>query len=583
MLEAIPAPLDLRLGDCLTVLRTLPDASIDAVVTDPPYELGFMGKGWDASGIAFNTEVWRECLRVLKPGGYLLAFGGTRTYHRMTVAIEDAGFEVRDCLMWVYGSGFPKSLNVEKNVPPEHAAAWAGWGTALKPAWEPVVVARKPLEGTVAGNVLKHGTGAMNIDGCRVPSSDGYEKAWDRPVSTNIGAQGGAYITTGDQHTVDLSSHKPEGGRWPANVILSHAPDCGEDGCAPGCPCAAMDAQSGVRKSGRLVLEPGKGVGAASENVYQGGWGDTRREDRPASEGGASRFFNRLPIEADDLVPFFYAAKASRSEREEGLNAGNMLCACEATRAEWDAEDRAASTLAETGTQRKRAITASTPEDASAWHTTLSGSDTTGASPKGSTFITSTRTSRTTGSKTLRSSPESSTSASIPGATSATACGGSPAASVESESLLIGSIGISPPKAGPSTDVAAPAMSASLSKRSVRVCPRCGGRDRKAGASDAVEREEGSAGMNSPRAGAGRTAKDGVWCSHPTVKPIAVMRHLVRLCCRTGGTVLDPFMGSGTTGVAAMRENVQFVGIEREPEYFAIAKARIMDVSAKTE
>ena len=194
-------------SDCIEAMKAMPDNSVDSIVTDPPYELGFMGKSWDASGIAFNVEVWREALRVLKPGGHLIAFSGSRTYHRMAVAIEDAGFEIRDQIMWVYGSGFPKSHNIEKAInkidgvefiekpasgvgfmnaegaggynttinqleqvgdSSERAADWQGWGTALKPAHEPMVLARKPLIGTVANNVLTHGTGGLNIDGSRV-------------------------------------------------------------------------------------------------------------------------------------------------------------------------------------------------------------------------------------------------------------------------------------------------------------------------------------------------------------------------------------------------------------------------------
>ena len=183
----------------------MPEGSVDAVVTDPPYELAFMGRAWDATGVAFDVETWRHAYRVLKPGGHLLAFGGTRTYHRLACAIEDAGFEIRDSIMWIYGSGFPKSHDVSKAIDKaagaerevlssfarqgrsggilgqktaiireitspstSEAQEWAGWGTALKPAHEPIVVARKPLIGTVAANVLRYGTGGMNIDECRV-------------------------------------------------------------------------------------------------------------------------------------------------------------------------------------------------------------------------------------------------------------------------------------------------------------------------------------------------------------------------------------------------------------------------------
>jgi len=202
---------DLRLGDCYDVLRTLPEASVDSIVTDPPYGLSFMGKRWDYD--VPYIDVWFQCLRVLKPGGHLLAFAGTRTQHRMAVRIEDAGFDIRDMIAWVYGNGFPKSLDVSKaidkaagaerevigksarhgggiigngssyEIPPtvpmltapatDAARQWQGWGTALKPALEPITVARKPFPGTVAANVLEHGTGALNVDGCRVGDASG--------------------------------------------------------------------------------------------------------------------------------------------------------------------------------------------------------------------------------------------------------------------------------------------------------------------------------------------------------------------------------------------------------------------------
>lgn len=237
-------------GDNRDVLKEFADNSIDSIVTDPPYELGFMGKSWDASGIAFNVEVWQECFRILKPGGHLLAFSGSRTYHRMAVAIEDAGFEMRDQIMWIYGSGFPKSLDVSKAIDKAagaerkvvgnqqnfgaskaqdgkiafgdyagqwnvtapattEAKAWAGWGTALKPAHEPIVVARKPLIGTVAANVLTYGTGGLNIDGARV-GNEVIERGREGRSKTgeDIYESGMAPIAI-----------EPATGRWPANVI----------------------------------------------------------------------------------------------------------------------------------------------------------------------------------------------------------------------------------------------------------------------------------------------------------------------------------------------------------------------------
>jgi len=240
-------------ADCLTALGGLADGSVDAIVTDPPYELGFMGKAWDATGITYNVKLWRECLRVLKPGGHLIAFGGTRTYHRMAVAIEDAGFEIRDMLEWVYASGFPKSLNIGKAVDklqgnkrkslgivlgmgkqnpewngtakgrkensfhPEYEATkgnseWEGFGTALKPAHEPLVLARKPLsEPTIVENVLKHGTGALDIDGCRIPTSEitGRE-LYDNPSWKNTSKAGQGSIN--DDWKL---------GRFPANVLCT--------------------------------------------------------------------------------------------------------------------------------------------------------------------------------------------------------------------------------------------------------------------------------------------------------------------------------------------------------------------------
>lgn len=241
---------ELHHGNCLDILRTMPDASVDAVVTDPPYGLSFMGKRWDYD--VPSVEIWEQCLRVLKPGGYLLAFAGTRTQHRMAVRIEDAGFEIRDMIAWMYGSGFPKSLNVSKGfdrqagilkpefkgftvagsshnpnisktiptqgyVPPapvtDEAKHWQGWGTALKPAMEPITMARKPFKGTVADNVQAYGTGAINIDGCRIGEEQIIQHRPD-------GWRGFSKLQDG---IADNYTESSTIGRWPANVL--------HDGC----------------------------------------------------------------------------------------------------------------------------------------------------------------------------------------------------------------------------------------------------------------------------------------------------------------------------------------------------------------
>ena len=239
-------------GNCLELLAEMPDNSVDSIVTDPPYELGFMGKSWDNSGIAYNVELWSQALRVLKPGGHLLAFGGSRTYHRLASAVEDAGFEIRDQIMYLYGSGFPKSLDVSKAIdkaagaerPREEpqsrkeasvaiakngfgadgwspqtkeaqtkeAQIWQGWGTALKPAHEPIVVARKPLIGTIATNVLTYGTGALNIDGSRVGTEGGTRGSNFVPNSTRFYSNSKLFGRNVDVEQLDA-------GRWPANVI----------------------------------------------------------------------------------------------------------------------------------------------------------------------------------------------------------------------------------------------------------------------------------------------------------------------------------------------------------------------------
>lgn len=269
-------------GDCLDVLREMPEASVDAVVTDPPYGLGFMGKAWDA--LPPGHEVGKLLLRVLKPGGHVLAFGGTRTYHRLACALEDAGFEIRDCLAWIYGSGFPKSLNLDGER--------EGWGTALKPAHEPIVLARKPLAGTVAENVEEHGTGALNVDGCRV----GAHKTVTRRSPTQEGPSG--WQTQG---FAEATERENPAGRWPPNLLLGHGECCGDE-CGPCCPVAEMD-----RQSGEGVSRIGSPRGSETPGA---GWGMTQTGAEYEDSGTAARFFPR----------FRYVAKASSGERSAGLD-----------------------------------------------------------------------------------------------------------------------------------------------------------------------------------------------------------------------------------------------------------------------
>jgi DNA modification methylase len=337
-------------GSNLDVLPMLADCSVDSIVCDPPYELGFMGKSWDSSGIAYSVELWRECLRVLKPGGHLLAFGGTRTWHRLAVAIEDAGFEIRDNIAWLYGSGFPKSHNISKAIDKlrgaerevvginevylskrkaeiereqnggvsnltqsnldrggdfyksaasagynntlagsyitapatDEAKAWDGWGTALKPAHEPIVVARKPFVGTVAANVLKHGVGALNIDATRIEGQPRTTHADGNFTGGKAGYHGG---------WKDIETTIPEG-RWPANIILDEY------------TAELLDEQSGISKSPKTYV---RGVGTfEGERVAYSNIGEAAGTESKnfGDSGGASRFF--------------YVAKASKRDRNEG-------------------------------------------------------------------------------------------------------------------------------------------------------------------------------------------------------------------------------------------------------------------------
>lgn len=278
-------------GDSRALLRNVADASVDSVVCDPPYELGFMGRAWDKSGIAYDVDLWSEVLRTLKPGGHLVAFGGTRTYHRMACAIEDAGFDIRDQLAWSYGSGFPKSLDAAKAIDrdacgcggrrgKDHTCAatpeaepWQGWGTALKPAWEPICLARKPLSRTVVENVLAHGTGALNIDGCRISA-----RLSDPNVRNNPAANEARNNFGGGADGREPRAHGTPAARWPANIIHD-----GSDEVLAGFPeTSSGGVHKGVKASG--VFPP---------------WGPETQGHQDS--GSAARFF--------------YSAKASKLDR----------------------------------------------------------------------------------------------------------------------------------------------------------------------------------------------------------------------------------------------------------------------------
>ena len=480
--------IDLRLGDCLEVLKTLEDNSVDSIVTDPPYHLtsivkrfgkegsapaqygtdgafaraskGFMGKEWDGGDIAFRTDVWKECYRVLKPGGHLLSFGGSRTYHRMAVAIEDAGFEVRDQIMWVYGSGFPKSHNIGKAVDkiqgneskikgfvpryPEGTRGekstgdsswfggngfeeqpgmkpvfeinneWEGWGSSLKPAHEPICMARKPLsEKSIAENVLKWGTGGINIDDCRIP----FDMTDTNPATNPLYRQENEYKMPekGQESNgaVSFTSSKNEisqEGRFPANIIFDE--EAGK----------ILDEQSGISKSTGSVRK--KDTETNPSNMDFKHKEGENSNPYAGQSGGASRFF--------------YCPKVSKKERNEGME-----------------------------------------HEVGVFHQRPRRED-------GTIIYKETH-------------PEE-------------------------------------------------------WKEAMDKLPR---KDKtsKAAAEEKLQGKKGNI--------------------HPTVKPIKLMEYLITLVTPKGGVVLEPFMGSGSTGIAAKNLGMSFIGIEKEEEYFEIAKQRI--------
>ena len=298
------------------MLEIIQPNSIDSIITDPPYELNFMNKGWDNSGIAFQSDTWKQCYEVLKPGGYLLAFGGSRTFHRIACAIEDAGFEIRDTIMWLYGEGFPKSHNIgldidklkgcpdrghriavaNRNHPDgtlepngeqlepyktktEEAHKWNGWGTALKPSYEPIIVARKPLDGTVAKNCLKWGVGGINIESCRV--GDENISIHNTPIGTFAGGEYG--------RGSDTENYRNNVGRFPANTILTYDETDYKEVC-----------------------------GGFPYTKDYGGSTKTKPNNNIKFQASKETYINRYN-ESGSASRYFYCAKASKKDRDEGL------------------------------------------------------------------------------------------------------------------------------------------------------------------------------------------------------------------------------------------------------------------------
>lgn len=550
-------------GDNLALLATLPSNSIDAVVTDPPYGLGeapdalamlrdwletghhdvkskrgFMGKTWD--NFVPQPRVWREVFRVLKPGGHVLAFAGTRTQDLMSLGLRLAGFEIRDLVAWVYGSGFPKSLDVGKALdkmagaerergkargaigtnksrvaqgyrpnevaqsydsgPPVTAAAaeWDGWGTALKPALEPITLARKPLEGTVAANVLKWHTGAINVDGCRVGN---FQNTTPSGVDRRNAALAEAGYRPGEYQMGEKTPDTPAG-RWPANLI--------HDG---------SDEVVGLFPDSKGQIAPSRSDGAPMGNAIYRAMKHGTKSMTPRDDGGNK-----------SAARFFYCAKVSPSERNAGLdNIEIVTVGCSA----WEKEDQKARLRVDMAQSPPRVtdVSGAPNNDASAWSTMLFGNSTTDPSLLAGKYTIETKTSSTIKSKTL--------SWLIPLLTR------DGTERVGKDEEVGGNHAVS---AGPSIT-----LTTTTSETTESIL----------GVANAASKMRltisGSAG--SP-------------CDHPTVKPIALMRYLCRLITPPGGTVLDPWMGSGSTGVACKEEGFQFLGMEQDEGYYAIACAR---------
>lgn len=476
-------------ADCLDAMKRMPDNSIDAIVTDPPYGLDFMGKNWD-HGVP-GVEFWKEALRVIKPGGHIVAFGGTRTYHRLACAIEDAGWEVRDCLGWLYSSGFPKSMDISKAIDKKlgakrekvqgqfgntsfglinddswkphkdvdsdipttpEAEKWNGWGTCLKPAFEPIVLARKPIEGTVADNVMKYGVGGINIDGCRVPSDGETICTHSKNAKSDIYGEYNPVVT-----------HQSNGqklGRFPANIIHDGSDE-------------VLDAFDNKLNPNfePIVLARKPLEGTVADNVLKYGVGGLNIEEC------------RVPFESEE-------DKASAKPQGKATSKVGALAG---------------------GVESDRERTEFTPKEVS---------------------------------------------------------GRFPANIIHDGSEEVLEVFPSNVKGG----------SWNTTKGARHFNNNGGKTDFE---NHGADKSTGSAARFFYCAKASKKEK-GKENTHPTVKPIKLMEYLVKLIAPKGSIVLDPFMGSGSTGVAALNLGRKFIGIEKEPEYFKIAEGRLEKAKLET-
>lgn len=286
---------EIYFGKMENILKTFDKNSIDCIITDPPYEINFMNKEWDKSGVAFKKETWEYCFNVLKPGGYLLAFGGSRTYHRITCAIEDAGFEIRDCILWVYGSGFPKSLNLFKLMKRKgkEMEKWQGYGTCLKPAYEPIILARKPFKGSLVDNLLKNNVGGLNIEECRIPLNN--ETIAKNIAFTEVKQSSG-------WGTKQCITEQTEDGRFPANVIT--------------------DGSEEVTKLFPMRNTPNGSITKqyTMNHIVYGNYGQCNIYQSKKDKGSAIRYFKQCKYSDKDLnyPPLYYCSKASKRDRNEG-------------------------------------------------------------------------------------------------------------------------------------------------------------------------------------------------------------------------------------------------------------------------